>query len=64
MALIDLGRRRGQTFARTERVFGAIAEWNDRRRTYKELASLSERELDDIGISRADIDRMSRRPRA
>jgi len=34
----------------------AIATWNDRRITRRELAKLSERELDDIGLCRADID--------
>ncbi|KPQ07967.1 MAG: putative conserved small protein [Rhodobacteraceae bacterium HLUCCA12] len=36
--------------------FAAIAAWNDRRITRRELSKLSDRELDDIGLCRADID--------
>lgn len=34
----------------------AIAAWNDKRVTRRELSKLSDRELDDIGLCRADID--------
>ncbi|MEL7012731.1 MAG: DUF1127 domain-containing protein [Pseudomonadota bacterium] len=37
---------------------GAICAWNDARLTRKALAQLSDRELDDIGLERGDIDRM------
>lgn len=37
-------------------VFGAIATWNDNRVTRNALAKLSDRELDDIGLCRGDID--------
>ena len=37
---------------------GAISAWNDARLTRKALAQLSDRELDDIGLVRGDIDRM------
>ncbi|WP_136439720.1 DUF1127 domain-containing protein [Pacificoceanicola onchidii] len=43
---------------------GAIsmfAAWNDARQTRNSLASLSDRELDDIGLTRADIDEVARR---
>jgi len=33
-----------------------LRDWNDRRITRIELNKLSERELEDIGLSRADID--------
>jgi uncharacterized protein YjiS (DUF1127 family) len=33
-----------------------IASWNDRRITRRELSRLSDRELEDIGLCRADID--------
>jgi len=33
----------------------AFAKWNDARATRKALSSLSDRELDDIGLSRGDI---------
>ena len=37
-------------------VLGAIATWNDTRVTRNALAKLSDRELDDIGLCRGDID--------
>lgn len=37
-------------------VFGTIASWNDARATRKALSGLSDRELDDIGLARGDID--------
>lgn len=42
-------------------VFGAIADWNDARQTRKALGSLSDHELDDIGMVRGDIDTVARR---
>ncbi len=35
---------------------GAFSAWKDARETRKTLSSLSDRELDDIGLNRADID--------
>ncbi len=35
--------------------------WNNRRTTRKELSRLSDRELEDIGICRGDIDTIVRR---
>ncbi|MBW6505853.1 MAG: DUF1127 domain-containing protein [Rhodobacteraceae bacterium] len=43
------------------RFFGAIAAWNDTRMTRNELAKLTDRELDDIGLTRGDIDRVAAR---
>lgn len=70
MALIDLGRSRGHTssFAdqirhRLVTVFGAIADWNDARRTRNVLSQLSAHELDDIGLTRGDIDAIARQRR-
>ena len=37
-------------------IFDAILAWNDRRVTRNELYRLSDRELEDIGLSRAEID--------
>ena len=37
------------------RIATAVSDWNTARRTRKALARLSDRELDDIGLSRADI---------
>lgn len=36
--------------------FGNFAAWNDARVTRNSLSQLSARELDDIGLSRGDID--------
>ncbi len=45
--------RIGQAFAT---LVGAVVDWNDKRVTRDALAALSDRELDDIGLSRADIE--------
>lgn len=37
------------------RLSGAIMDWNDRRLTRNALNTLTERELDDIGLCRGDI---------
>lgn len=37
-------------------VVASIASWNDARVTRNALAKLSDRELNDIGLSRGDID--------
>lgn len=36
----------------------AFSTWRDRQATRKELAKLSDHELDDIGLTRGDIDTM------
>lgn len=36
-----------------------LTAWNDARRTLKALSRLSERELDDIGLTRADVARVA-----
>lgn len=38
------------------RVFASVAAWNDTRVTRAALGKLSDRELDDIGLCRGDID--------
>ncbi|MFN3938515.1 MAG: DUF1127 domain-containing protein [Gemmobacter sp.] len=40
---------------------GAVVAWNDARVTRNALSKLSDRELDDIGLTRADIDTISAR---
>lgn len=40
------------------RLINAFVAWNELRRTRKALSRLSDRELDDIGLSRGDIDHM------
>ena len=37
-------------------LIASVSAWNDTRMTRKSLAKLSDRELDDIGLSRGDID--------
>ena len=40
--------------------FIAVSNWNDARGTRKALAKLSDRELDDIGLCRGDIEMIGR----
>ncbi len=42
-----------------DRAIAAVAGWNDARMTRKALELLSDRELDDIGLCRGDIDRIA-----
>ncbi len=37
-------------------IVGKLAAWNDARVTRKGLSALSDRELDDLGLVRGDID--------
>jgi uncharacterized protein YjiS (DUF1127 family) len=37
-------------------LFAALVAWNDKRVTRRELHKLSDRELEDIGLCRAEID--------
>lgn len=39
-------------------MFAAVADWNDARVTRNALGKLSDRELDDIGLCRGDIDQI------
>lgn len=52
-----LGARHGNFVAR---IAGALADWNDRRLTRNALSRLTDRELDDIGLNRGDIDVIKR----
>ena len=62
MALIDDNRQlAGAIFLNrvirsTYDLLGTLSAWNDARATRKALTALTARELDDIGLSRADID--------
>ncbi len=40
--------------------FAMLSTWNDARVTRRELSRLSDRELDDIGLCRGDIERIAR----
>lgn len=44
--------------------FAAVAAWNDARMTRSALGKLSDRELDDIGLCRGDIDQIGLQDRA
>ena len=44
----------------TGALLAAYSIWKDNRSTRIELSRLSDRELDDIGLSRGDIDRITR----
>ena len=57
MALSDLIKAPSAT----SRLFGAVAHWNDARRTRDALSALSMRELEDIGLNRGDIDMIARK---
>jgi uncharacterized protein YjiS (DUF1127 family) len=39
-------------------MLASVKNWNDARVTRKALSSLSDRELDDIGLCRGDIERI------
>ncbi len=43
------------------RLVARFTAWNDARRTRNALARLTDHELDDIGLSRGDIDAIGRR---
>lgn len=43
-------------FAAVSSVISSVIAWNDARVTRNALATLSDRELDDIGLSRSDIE--------
>ena len=41
-------------------VVAALSAWNDARMTRKALGRLSDRELDDIGLCRGDVEMLGR----
>lgn len=41
-------------------LFAAVKGWNDVRMTRRALSKLSDRELDDIGLCRGDVDQIGR----
>ncbi|WP_299841801.1 DUF1127 domain-containing protein [uncultured Roseovarius sp.] len=61
MAVIDTTRSHaatgfiGHTVAK---IGAAVTAWFEARATRRALSQLSDRELDDIGLSRSDIDRI------
>ena len=68
MALIDTSRTFGRSAVFADAVsrgayqlVARITEWNDARRTRNALSALTAAELDDIGLTRSDVDQMIRR---
>lgn len=49
----------GRMTASMTNLVGEAIAWNDARQTRKALGSLTDRELDDIGLVRGDIDDLS-----
>ncbi|MGY9047570.1 hypothetical protein P775_16355 [Puniceibacterium antarcticum] len=50
-----------QIFGLFTSTYAAVSAWNDSRITRKALSALTDRELDDIGLTRGDIDAVARR---
>ncbi len=68
MAIIETSRPFGaapslhrRVLAGVADIFAALADWNETRLTRQALSRLSDRELDDIGLSRAEIEALSLR---
>jgi uncharacterized protein YjiS (DUF1127 family) len=61
MALLDFSRSPSHSVPGVfTHLVGAMVAWNDARRTRDALSQLSAHELDDIGLSRGDIDMIAR----
>lgn len=58
MAAIDTNRALGGTnsFGMGSKILAVLSAWNDARVTKNALNRLTDRELDDIGLCRGDID--------
>ncbi|NNE51148.1 MAG: DUF1127 domain-containing protein [Sulfitobacter sp.] len=60
MAAFDTSRTAYGSTSAVSRFFGSLLEnvvaWNDARVTRKALSALTDRELEDIGLIRGDID--------
>ncbi len=58
MSAIDTNRVLGGTgsFGIGSKILAAISAWNDARVTKNALSRLTDRELDDIGLCRGDIE--------
>ncbi|UXU76270.1 MULTISPECIES: DUF1127 domain-containing protein [unclassified Paracoccus (in: a-proteobacteria)] len=62
MSAIDTNRvlSGAGSFGIFSRIRAAVVAWNEARVTRNALSRLSDRELDDIGLCRADIDQVAR----
>lgn len=59
MAVLDYTRSAHVSnggFSALNKLFATFAAWNDARQTRKSLNSLTDRELEDIGLCRGDIE--------
>ncbi|MCY4152636.1 MAG: DUF1127 domain-containing protein [Aestuariivita sp.] len=70
MAVLDTARSSfvainvlGSTSKTIGEILATIWEWNNIRLTRKALSRLSDRELDDIGVTRGDIETIAQHPR-
>ena len=61
MSAIDTNRAHGGTrsLGIGSKLIAAFTAWNDARVTRNALARLTDRELDDIGLTRGDIERVA-----
>ena len=71
MAIIETSRPFGATPSLVRRlvagmsdIFAVVADWNEARLTRQALSRLSDRELDDIGLTYSDIDSIVARDRS
>ena len=64
LAIVRLGRLQadlaGFVLSRIERAVGAYRAWRDRHAALRELRALDDRQLRDIGLTRADLDGLVR----
>ena len=61
MSVYEAHRPAGQIGGLFGVLVSTVVAWNDARVTRNSLSRLSDRELDDIGLSRGDIDSISTR---
>lgn len=63
MSVFEITRpaSRGSVTGMITRLAAIVADWNDARVTRKALSRLTDRELDDIGLCRGDIDQIAAR---
>jgi len=60
MTALDTTRSHAASGSFVSRLVSLFIAWNERRATRNALSQLSDRELDDIGLSRGDIDLVAR----
>ncbi|AXC51093.1 DUF1127 domain-containing protein [Paracoccus suum] len=60
MSAIDTRVSAGPSIGFGARLMAGLSHWHNTRTTRSELNRLTDRELDDIGLCRGDIERISR----